>query len=212
MRADGGRLRRNENRISRDLRLAVIIPAIFLRPGFRNNSACGAIDQVIGVDRYVKSALHYTTSSSVPSIGRIKQTIQVLFSPDVTIRNMESRTTKTTKTRKAVTESAAAAAPEAANPQDTAKPRTKSASRKVTSEAAPAAKSHRRASIQASEEALVPAVAQPISAAPVPAATPRTVTHQAVATLAYSYWLSRNCQGGSPEDDWLRAETALLAR
>jgi hypothetical protein len=30
-----------------------------------------------------------------------------------------------------------------------------------------------------------------------------------IAALAYSYWESRGYQGGSPEDDWLRAETEL---
>ncbi len=30
-----------------------------------------------------------------------------------------------------------------------------------------------------------------------------------IARLAYSYWLERGGQGGSPEDDWLRAEQEL---
>lgn len=33
-----------------------------------------------------------------------------------------------------------------------------------------------------------------------------------ISTLAYSYWLARNCQGGSPEEDWLRAEQELRVR
>ncbi len=33
-----------------------------------------------------------------------------------------------------------------------------------------------------------------------------------IARLAYSYWLERGCQGGSPEDDWLRAERELKTR
>ena len=37
------------------------------------------------------------------------------------------------------------------------------------------------------------------------------VTNQAVAALAYSYWVARGCQGGSPEEDWLRAEQELRA-
>jgi hypothetical protein len=32
-----------------------------------------------------------------------------------------------------------------------------------------------------------------------------------IATLAYSYWEARGCQGGSPEDDWFRAERELMA-
>jgi hypothetical protein len=27
-----------------------------------------------------------------------------------------------------------------------------------------------------------------------------------IARLAYSYWEGRGCQGGSPEEDWYRAE------
>jgi hypothetical protein len=37
-------------------------------------------------------------------------------------------------------------------------------------------------------------------------------THDAIARLAYSFWLERNCEGGSPEEDWLRAERQLSAR
>jgi hypothetical protein len=33
----------------------------------------------------------------------------------------------------------------------------------------------------------------------------------AIARLAYSYWEARGCQGGSPEEDWLRAEQELRA-
>ncbi len=33
-----------------------------------------------------------------------------------------------------------------------------------------------------------------------------------VARLAYSYWVSRGRQGGSPEEDWLRAEAEYRAR
>jgi hypothetical protein len=41
-----------------------------------------------------------------------------------------------------------------------------------------------------------------------PIAAPAIAT-QAVAALAYSYWVARGCQGGSPEEDWLRAEREL---
>jgi hypothetical protein len=36
-------------------------------------------------------------------------------------------------------------------------------------------------------------------------------SHEEVARLAYSYWESRGCAGGSPEEDWLRAEEELRA-
>jgi hypothetical protein len=49
------------------------------------------------------------------------------------------------------------------------------------------------------------------------AAEPETVTAQAtpqatdeqIARLAYSYWEARGHQGGSPEEDWTRAEQEL---
>ena len=34
-------------------------------------------------------------------------------------------------------------------------------------------------------------------------------SHDEIAVLAYSYWEARGCQGGSPEEDWLRAEREL---
>jgi hypothetical protein len=37
-------------------------------------------------------------------------------------------------------------------------------------------------------------------------------THAEIAAKAYSYWVARGGQGGSPEADWLRAETELLGR
>jgi hypothetical protein len=30
-----------------------------------------------------------------------------------------------------------------------------------------------------------------------------------IALLAYTYWMQRGCQGGSPEEDWFRAEREL---
>jgi hypothetical protein len=35
-------------------------------------------------------------------------------------------------------------------------------------------------------------------------------TQEDIALLAYSYFEARGCQGGSPEEDWLRAERELL--
>jgi len=37
-------------------------------------------------------------------------------------------------------------------------------------------------------------------------------THDEIAGLAYSYWEARGRQGGSPLEDWLRAEQELLKR
>jgi hypothetical protein len=35
---------------------------------------------------------------------------------------------------------------------------------------------------------------------------------EVIARLAYSYWEARGCTGGSPEDDWFRAEQELLRK
>ena len=37
-----------------------------------------------------------------------------------------------------------------------------------------------------------------------------TVSHEEIAALAFSYWQERGCQGGTAEDDWLRAERELI--
>jgi len=36
--------------------------------------------------------------------------------------------------------------------------------------------------------------------------------HEEIAALAYALWEARGFQNGSPEEDWLRAETELRAR
>ena len=51
------------------------------------------------------------------------------------------------------------------------------------------------------------AAAEPPITQPVPAAP----SQEQIASLAYSYWEARGYQGGSPEEDWLRAEQELLA-
>ena len=35
------------------------------------------------------------------------------------------------------------------------------------------------------------------------------IDREAIARLAYSYWVARGCCGGSAEEDWLRAEREL---
>ncbi|MFN3324917.1 MAG: DUF2934 domain-containing protein [Bryobacteraceae bacterium] len=41
------------------------------------------------------------------------------------------------------------------------------------------------------------------------AATPAAVSEEEIARLAYSYWEARGYTGGSPEEDWYRAEREL---
>jgi hypothetical protein len=36
--------------------------------------------------------------------------------------------------------------------------------------------------------------------------------HEEIARLAYSYWEARGRDGGSPEEDWFRAESDLTTR
>jgi hypothetical protein len=49
-----------------------------------------------------------------------------------------------------------------------------------------------------------------VSAAPEGVAQQETfVDREAVARLAYSYWEARGFTGGSPEEDWLRAEREI---
>jgi len=40
--------------------------------------------------------------------------------------------------------------------------------------------------------------------------SPEPVDTESIARLAYSYWESRGGVGGSPEEDWIRAEQELL--
>lgn len=45
-----------------------------------------------------------------------------------------------------------------------------------------------------------------------PQAVPPVIPREEIEKLAYFYWLERGGQGGSPEDDWFRAEAELRRR
>ena len=47
------------------------------------------------------------------------------------------------------------------------------------------------------------------AAAPATQSMQTAPTSEQIASLAYSYWEARGFQGGSPEQDWLRAEQEL---
>ena len=109
-----------------------------------------------------------------------------------------------------------------ANVEPAAVPEKKRSS--VAKPKAPAAATHKRTSRMAKAEVAAP-VTFPLETAvenSVPATTaapaevpqavtaPRIPTREDIAMLAYSYWEQRGYQGGSPEDDWLRAEFELL--
>lgn len=73
---------------------------------------------------------------------------------------------------------------------------------------APAPKRHakRKAQQSAAPAILYPPVPTEATTSDVPAAQ---WDEEDVARLAYSYWEARGCEGGSPEEDWLRAEQQL---
>jgi hypothetical protein len=52
-------------------------------------------------------------------------------------------------------------------------------------------------------------VAEPVPAVPAGDQAPSV---EEIARTAYSYWVARGRQGGSPEDDWSRAERELRNR
>jgi hypothetical protein len=51
-----------------------------------------------------------------------------------------------------------------------------------------------------------PEIAAPQAVAATPVYKPN---REEIAELAFLYWQARGCQGGSPEEDWLRAESEL---
>jgi hypothetical protein len=60
-------------------------------------------------------------------------------------------------------------------------------------------------------EVETPVVSEVVSEVAATGETLVEVSQEAVAQLAYSYWEARGYQGGSSEEDWLRAEQELRA-
>jgi len=70
-----------------------------------------------------------------------------------------------------------------------------------------------RAKAVGTPEAAKPTPRRHKKATPVAAASPDSIiATEDIATLAFSYWESRGYQGGSPEEDWHRAESELRER
>jgi hypothetical protein len=61
----------------------------------------------------------------------------------------------------------------------------------------------------ASEEGVATSVVSAVSEA---ARTEYLPSHEEIAALAYTYWEERRYADGSPDQDWLRAETKLRQR
>ena len=59
------------------------------------------------------------------------------------------------------------------------------------------------------EASQVTASVPPVEPAAAIAAPSLEPSREAIARLAYSYWEARGCQGGSAEEDWLRAEVEV---
>jgi hypothetical protein len=53
---------------------------------------------------------------------------------------------------------------------------------------------------------------KPPAAEPVSAHAATAPSFEQIAELAYSFWVERGYQNGSPEEDWLRAERELRAQ
>ena len=71
----------------------------------------------------------------------------------------------------------------------------------------------RRAKATGTPESTASAPRRHKKATPVAAAsTDPIISDNEIATLAFSYWEARGYQGGSPEDDWFRAECELRER
>jgi hypothetical protein len=80
---------------------------------------------------------------------------------------------------------------------------------------APAAKRNNR-TVTASDTVAV-AIADPLGVDPAAIEVAKgtdipEIKTEEIASLAYSYWEARGCQGGSPDGDWLRAEEEVRAR
>ena len=48
------------------------------------------------------------------------------------------------------------------------------------------------------------------TAATTPSPEEPVSNHEKIALLAYKYWEERGCPGGSPQEDWFRAEREIL--
>jgi hypothetical protein len=119
---------------------------------------------------------------------------------------MQSSETKAKRKQKTTKEPGAFEAQSPITTQEETPKLKRRTTKKVTAEPRPAAKQHRAAVRKPAAPEIVTATAPATSTS----ATP--VTREQIAELAYSYWENRGYHGGSPEEDWLRAERELRSR
>jgi len=126
------------------------------------------------------------------------------------------QSTKTSnKTRKSVDDTAAAMPEVGTGAEKAVKPRTSRSSKTKKSEAAEAGtvKHHHKAIPSVVAESAVET--EPIAKAAAAAAGAETshivrkASHEEIAKLAHSYWVTRGYTDGHAEEDWLRAEREL---
>jgi len=87
----------------------------------------------------------------------------------------------------------------------------------ISAEGAAAPATHRRGVRASVTQPPVSASSEPQPAAVLETPTVETPAVQIskqdeIAKLAFSYWEARGCQGGSPEQDWARAEQEVHSR
>lgn len=136
---------------------------------------------------------------------------------------MQSSDSKTKRTRKTVEETKAAAPNVAASSEEPTKTKRAPAAKKTQSDAVPPVK-HRGSAKRAAEPVASQTVTEAVLSIPEPSLAAlsvaagasiqsvATVDPRRIAELAYSYWEARGHKGGSPEEDWLRAESELASR
>ena len=94
--------------------------------------------------------------------------------------------------------------------------RKRNEARSISVEGAAAPATHRRSVRASVTPSSVSAPSEPQSAlleTPVVETPIAAISEQdEIAKVAFSYWEARGCQGGSPEEDWARAEQEVHSR
>jgi hypothetical protein len=120
-------------------------------------------------------------------------------------------TTKTVNTTAAAPAPAAAAKTVRATKATASTPSPKASSTKAKTPRVSSAKHSKTVTLEATAPETVTAT---LVEAPVAASTPESRSginpQEAIAKIAYGYWVARGYQGGNAHEDWLRAEREYL--